>query len=80
MFSEKIQEARKRLGLTQEELAEQIGVSRQALAKWESFPISNAQPRFPGFSEFRLRNLFRIQVRSRIRVRREASTCSELPK
>ncbi len=36
MFSEKIQEARKRLGLTQEELAEQIGVSRQALAKWES--------------------------------------------
>ena len=36
MFSEKIQEARKRRGLTQEELAEQIGVSRQALAKWES--------------------------------------------
>ena len=36
MFSEKIQEARKRRSLTQEELAEQIGVSRQALAKWES--------------------------------------------
>ena len=35
---------------------------------------------YSGFSEFRLRNLFRIQVRSRIRVRREASTCSELPK
>ena len=36
MFGEKITAARKQRGMTQEELAEKIGVSRQALAKWES--------------------------------------------
>ena len=36
MFSEKLQRARKQRGMTQEELAEKVGVSRQALAKWES--------------------------------------------
>lgn len=36
MFSEKLLLARKKCNLTQEELAEKIGVSRQTVAKWES--------------------------------------------
>ena len=36
MIAERIQNLRKRQGLSQEELAERIGVSRQAVSKWES--------------------------------------------
>ena len=35
-FCERLQEVRKRAGLTQEEFAEQLQVSRQAVSKWES--------------------------------------------
>lgn len=35
-FGEKIKSARKRAGLTQEQLAEKLSVSRQAIAKWEA--------------------------------------------
>ena len=35
-FGEKIQKLRKEAGLSQEELAYQLGVSRQAVSKWES--------------------------------------------
>ena len=35
MFSENMLQLRKMAGLTQEELAENIGVSRQSLSKWE---------------------------------------------
>ena len=36
IFSEELQLIRKNKGLTQEELAEKLSVSRQAVAKWES--------------------------------------------
>ena len=36
MLSERIYQFRRRSGLSQEQLAEQIGVSRQAISKWES--------------------------------------------
>ncbi len=35
-MGEKIRGLRKRLGLSQEELAEKLGVSRQAVSKWET--------------------------------------------
>ena len=35
-FNEKLQELRKRKGLTQEDLAQQLYVSRTAISKWES--------------------------------------------
>lgn len=35
-FSEKLQRLRKQYGWSQEQLAEQLGVSRQAVSKWES--------------------------------------------
>ena len=35
-FSEKLYELRKKSCLSREQLAEQLGVSRQAISKWES--------------------------------------------
>ena len=35
-FGEKLKEARKAAGLSQEELAEKLSVSRSAVAKWET--------------------------------------------
>lgn len=36
VFGEKLRNHRKRLGMTQEEVAEKVGVSPQAISKWES--------------------------------------------
>ena len=36
MFSDNLLQLRKQLKMTQEELADRIGVSRQAIAKWEN--------------------------------------------
>ena len=35
-FSEKLYELRRKACLSQEQLAEQLGVSRQAISKWEA--------------------------------------------
>ncbi len=35
-FGEKMQLLRKKSGMSQEELAHQLGVSRQAVSKWET--------------------------------------------
>ena len=35
-LGQRLQKARKESGLSQEELAEQLGVSRQAVSKWEN--------------------------------------------
>ena len=35
-FSEKLKQIRKNEGISQEKLAERIGVSRQAVTKWET--------------------------------------------
>ena len=35
-LGEKLKEARKKIGLSQEQLAEKLCVSRQAVTKWES--------------------------------------------
>ena len=36
MISENIMKLRKKLGFSQEEVAEKIGVTRQTIAKWEN--------------------------------------------
>lgn len=38
-FGEKLQKLRKENGLSQEQLAEKLNVSRQAISKWEQFRI-----------------------------------------
>ena len=43
-LGQRIQELRKRAGLTQEQLAEQLGVTRQAVSKWESDPAVPGRP------------------------------------
>jgi transcriptional regulator with XRE-family HTH domain len=35
-FAEKLKSIRKQAGMSQEQLAEKLGVSRQALTKWET--------------------------------------------
>ena len=51
-FGEKIQKLRKEAGLSQEELSYQLGVSRQAISKWE---------RDSGYPELQVLNIVDIQ-------------------
>ena len=47
MFKDNLMMLRKTRGMTQEELAEKIDVSRQTLSKYEtgeSLPVANVQP------------------------------------
>ena len=57
MLSDKIRELRKRSKISQEKLAEQIGVSRQAVTKWET---SRGEPGVD--SLIQLANYFGITV------------------
>lgn len=57
IFSEKLQLIRKSKGFTQEELAEKLNVSRQAVAKWESGQV------YPDISNLiLLSNIFNVTV------------------
>jgi transcriptional regulator with XRE-family HTH domain len=57
IFSEKLQLLRKNKGFTQEELAEKLNVSRQAVAKWESGQV------YPDISNLiQISNLFNVTV------------------
>ena len=51
-LSDRIQALRREKGLSQEELAEQIGVSRQAVSKWESAQFSPDIDKIIQLSEF----------------------------
>lgn len=50
-LADKIMEERKKLGLSQEELAEKLSVSRQAVSKWESAQSVPDLPRILAMSE-----------------------------
>lgn len=57
IFSEKLQLIRKNKGLTQEELAEKLSVSRQAVAKWEAGQV------YPEIDNLiQISNLFNVTV------------------
>jgi transcriptional regulator with XRE-family HTH domain len=68
-FQEKISQIRKDKGLSQEELAEKLGISRQAIAKWEaglSYPdVDNL---------ITLSSLFQISIDSMLKT--EEDSCS----
>ena len=68
---EQIKQRREELHLSQEELAERIGVSRQAVSKWES---GRAAPR--GTNRDELCKLLSIELTSRNRRKRAASLLS----
>jgi transcriptional regulator with XRE-family HTH domain len=57
MFQDKLQVLRKEKGISQEKLAEKIGVSRQAVAKWE---VGQSYPDMDNL--IRLSDLFRISI------------------
>lgn len=52
MFSEKLYILRKKRGLSQEQLAEQLKVSRQAISKWESGLSLPESEKFIAISEY----------------------------
>lgn len=51
-LAEKIQDLRKKNGLSQEQLADQLGISRQAISKWESEQSSPDIDKIVLLSEF----------------------------
>ena len=51
-LADRIQQLRKRKGISQEELADRIGVSRQAVSKWESGQTSPDLEKIVLLSEF----------------------------
>ena len=56
-FEEKLMALRKKAGLSQEELAEQLGVSRQAVSRWE---LGATQPDAPNL--LKLSDLFSVSI------------------
>lgn len=56
-LGEKLQKGRKEPGLSQEELAEQLGVSRQAVSRWEN---DNGYPEMEKM--IRLSQIYRVSL------------------
>ena len=74
IFSEKLQLIRKNKGLTQEELAEKLSVSRQAVAKWESGQV------YPEIANLiQLSNLFNVTVDYLVRDQECMINCAGEP-
>lgn len=71
-FSEKLQLIRKSKGYTQEELAEKLSVSRQAVAKWESGQV------YPDiYNLIQISNLFHVTVDYLVRDQDCTVSCVE---
>lgn len=72
IFSEKLQLIRKNAGMTQEELAEKLSVSRQAVSKWE------AGQAYPDISNLiQISNLFNFSVDYLVRNQKCFVVCTE---
>ena len=72
IFSEKLQLIRKSKGFTQEELAEKLEVSRQAVAKWESGQV------YPDINNLiQISNLFNVTVDYLVKDQACMVTCVE---
>lgn len=72
IFSEKLQLLRKNKGLTQEELAERLSVSRQAVAKWESGQV------YPDISNLiQISNTFNVTVDYLVRDQECMISCAD---
>lgn len=73
LIGSRIQEYRKKAGLNQEEFAEKMGVSRQAVSKWErdkAYPDLDGLCVYVRFWMYRLENLYMERVMSRRRRKR----------
>ena len=70
IFSDKLQLIRKNKGLTQEELAEKLSVSRQAVAKWES---GQGYPEITNLIQ--ISNLFHVTVDYLVRDQEGMMNC-----
>ena len=68
LFSEKLRKLRKEKGFTQEELAEKINVSRQAITKWES---NEGMPDIENLKQ--ISNLFNTTIDELIKEEKEIS-------
>ena len=67
-LAEKIQDLRKRNGLSQEQLAERLGISRQAVSKWESGQSVPDIDKIVLMSEF-----FKVSTDYLLKLEREAT-------
>ena len=68
LIGSRIQEYRKKAGLNQEEFAEKMGVSRQAVSKWErdkAYPDLDRLVCICEILDVQLENLYMERVRSR---------------
>ena len=73
-FAENVKQFRTRKGLTQEELGERVGISGQAVSKWEvadSYPDPSLLPALADALEVTIDELFGHETRTRERLAKE---------